>query len=181
MLFYGNNRGKSKNHWLILNLKSGIWNLFTGGEIVDQVLFPGCFVCGPDNECGLKSTFRTLETGEVEGVFTPDVKHSGYEGVIHGGIIMGFLDEVLGRLAFARGRLFLTHTLEVTFRKASAPGKRLKAVAKEEDWSKRRFKATGTVTDEDGDVVATARGTFLVMSEKMEREILPNGRIQIED
>jgi uncharacterized protein (TIGR00369 family) len=130
---------------------------------------------GPDPfpECGLKSTFRTLETGEVEGVFTPDVKHSGYEGVIHGGIIMGFLDEVLGRLAFTRDRLFLTRTLEVTFRKASSPGKRLKAVAQEVEWSKRRFKAAGTVTDEDGDVVATARGTFLLMSEKMERELLP--------
>ncbi len=43
---------------------------------MDQILFSGCFVCGPDNDCGLKSTFRTLDTGEVEGVFTPDVKHS---------------------------------------------------------------------------------------------------------
>ena len=143
---------------------------------MDQILFAGCFVCGPDNECGLKSTFRTLDNNKVEGVFTPDVQHSGYEGVVHGGVIMGFLDEVLGRLAFNRDRLFLTHTLEVTFRKAASPGKRLKAVAQEEEWSKRKFKATGTVTDEDGDIVATARGTFLVMSEKMEKNLIPEGR-----
>lgn len=143
---------------------------------MDQILFSGCFVCGPDNECGLRSTFRTLESGEVEGVFTPDVKHCGYAGVVHGGVIMGFLDEVLGRLAFIRDRLFLTHTLEVTFRKAASAGKCLKALAQEEEWSKRRFKATGTVTDESGDVVATAKGTFLVMSEKMEKELLPEGR-----
>ena len=143
---------------------------------MDQLLFSGCFVCGPDNECGLKSTFRTLETGEVEGAFTPDVKHAGYEGVVHGGIIMGFLDEVLGRLAFNRDRLFLTHTLEVTFRKSASPGKQLKAVAQEEEWSSRKFRATGTVTDEEGKIVATAKGTFLVMSEKMEKELLPDGR-----
>ena len=143
---------------------------------MDQLLFPGCFVCGPDNECGLKSTFKTLENGEIEGVFTPDVKHSGYEGVVHGGIIMGFLDEVLGRLAFNRDRFFLTHTLQVTFRKAASPGKRLKAVAREEKWSSRKFTAAGTVTDEEGDIVATAKGTFLVMSEKMEKELLPGGR-----
>jgi len=143
---------------------------------LDQLLFSGCFVCGPDNECGLKSTFRNLENGEVEGYVTPDVKHSGYKGVIHGGIIMGFLDEVLGRLAFRRNRFFLTHTLEVTFRKAAVPGRQLRAVAREENWSNRRFKAVGTVTDEDGNVVATAKGTFLVMSEKMEKELLPNGR-----
>jgi uncharacterized protein (TIGR00369 family) len=146
---------------------------------MDQLLFSGCFVCGPDNECGLKSTFRALEKGEVEGVFTPDVRHSGYEGVVHGGVIMGFLDEVLGRLAFNRDRLFLTHTLEVTFRKAASPGKPLKAVAREEKWTNRRFTATGSVTDVDGDVVATARGTFLVMSEKMEKELLPEGRRSI--
>lgn len=143
---------------------------------MDQLLFAGCFVCGPDNDCGLRSTFRTLDTGEVEGVFTPDVRHSGYEGIVHGGIIMGFLDEVLGRLAFVRDRMFLTHTLEVTFRKAASPGRTLRALAREEDWTNRRFRATGTVTDEEGDVVATARGTFLVMSEKMEKELLPKGR-----
>ena len=88
---------------------------------------------------------------------------------------MGFLDEVLGRVAFARDRMFLTHTLEVSFRKAATPGKPLKAVAKETDWSKRKFTAEGTLTDEDGEVVATAKGVFLVMSEKMEKELLPEG------
>ena len=88
---------------------------------------------------------------------------------------MGFLDEVLGRLAFARDRLFLTHTLEVTFRKAAAPDKQLKAVAREVTWSKRKFTAEGTLSDEEGDIVATAKGTFLVMSEKMEKELLKEG------
>jgi acyl-coenzyme A thioesterase PaaI-like protein len=94
---------------------------------------------------------------------------------------MGFLDEVLGRTAFVRDRMFLTHTLEVSFRKAAAPGKTLKAVAREVEWSKRKFTAEGTLTDEDGDVVATAKGVFLVMSEKMERELLPEGRSSIEN
>ena len=139
---------------------------------MDQVLFPGCFVCGPDNEWGLKGTFETLESGEVRGVFTPDRRHCGYEGVVHGGVIMGFMDEVLGRLALARDRLFLTHTLEVTFRKAASPGKPLTALASEVEWSTRKFTARGTMTDRDGAVVATARGTFLLMSEKMERNLL---------
>ena len=143
---------------------------------MEQILFSGCFVCGPDNECGLKATFDTLGTGEVEGTFVPDTKHCGYEGIVHGGVLMGFLDEVLGRVAFARDRMFLTHTLEVSFRKAATPGKPLKAVAKETDWSKRKFTAEGTLTDEDGEVVATAKGVFLVMSEKMEKELLPDGR-----
>jgi len=143
---------------------------------LDQIVFSGCFVCGPDNECGLKAGFRTLGNGDVEGSFTPGSKHCGYEGVVHGGILMGFLDEVLGRLAFTRDRLFLTHTLEVTFRKAAAPGHPLKAVARETSWTKRKFTAEGTITDGTGDVVATARGTFLIMNEKMEKTVLPEGR-----
>jgi uncharacterized protein (TIGR00369 family) len=143
---------------------------------LDQLLFSGCFVCGPDNECGLKATFRTLDDGGVEGVFTPDRRHCGYEGIVHGGILMGFLDEVLVRLAFTRDRLFLTHTLEVTFRKAASPGGPLRAVAKETSWTKRKFTAEGTLTDEEGDIVATARGTFLIMNEKMERGLLSEKR-----
>jgi uncharacterized protein (TIGR00369 family) len=143
---------------------------------MDQLLFSGCFVCGPDNECGLKATFRTLETGEVEGLFMPDKRHCGYEGIVHGGILMGFLDEVLGRLAFIRDRLFLTHTLEVTFRKAAAPDKTLTAVARQTSWTKRKFTAEGTLTDDQGDVVASATGTFLIMNEKMEKTVLPQGR-----
>ena len=143
---------------------------------MDQVLFSGCFVCGPDNEWGLKGVFSTLESGEVKGVFTPHRNHCGYEGVVHGGIIMGFMDEVLGRLALSRDRLFLTHTLQVTFRKAAAPGKPLTAVAREVNWSPRKFKAEGTLTDEEGAVIATATGTFLIMSEKMEKELLKEGR-----
>ena len=143
---------------------------------MDQLLFSGCFVCGPDNECGLKAGFKTLDSGEVEGVFKPDRRHCGYEGIVHGGILMGFLDEVLGRLAFTRDRLFLTHTLEVTFRKAAAPDRLLRAIARETSWTKRKFTAEGTLFDGDGEIVATARGTFLVMNEKMERELLPEGR-----
>ncbi len=139
---------------------------------MDQILFPGCFVCGPDNECGLKAGFQTLDSGDVEGSFTPDRRHCGYEGVVHGGVIMGFMDEVLGRLAFTRDRLFLTHTLEVTFRKAASPDVALKAVASEINWSRRKFTAEGTLTDEKGDVVATAKGTFLIMNEKMEKKVL---------
>jgi uncharacterized protein (TIGR00369 family) len=139
---------------------------------MDQILFPGCFVCGPDNEWGLKAGFRTLDNGDVEGIFTPDRRHCGYEGIVHGGVLMGFLDEVLGRLAITRDRLFLTHTLEVTFRKAAAPGKPLRATAWESSWSRKKFTAEGTLTDEDGGVVATAKGIFLIMNQAMEEKLL---------
>ena len=142
---------------------------------MDQISFAGCFVCGPDNRCGLKAQFRNLEDGRVEGTFIADDVHCGYEGIVHGGVIMGFLDEALGRLAFQQDRLFLTHTLEVSFRKAAAPGDTLRAVASLVEWSRRQFTCEGELYDPDGEIVATARGRFLVMNEKMEKELLPEG------
>ena len=112
----------------------------------------------------------------MEGVFTPDARHNGYEGVIHGGILMGFLDEVLGRVAFQEDRLFLTHTLEVSFRKAAAPGATLTAVGRRVEKNRRQFLTEGEVTDPEGDVVATAKGRFLYMNEAMEKALLPEGR-----
>jgi len=143
---------------------------------MDQINFEGCFVCGPDNQCGLKADFRNLDDGGVEGTFTPDSAHCGYEGVVHGGILMGFLDEVLGRLSFRKDRLFLTHTLEVSFRQAAAPDVPLKAIAELMEWSRRQFTAEGTIFNPDGEVVATAKGRFLLMSETMENKLLPDGR-----
>lgn len=142
---------------------------------MDQIAFSGCFVCGPDNRCGLRAEFRNLEDGGVEGTFVPEEIHCGYQDIVHGGILMGFLDEVLGRLAFRQDRLFLTHTLEVSFRKAAAPGDRLRAVGTLLDWSRRQFTCEGVLYDSKDEVVATARGRFLVMNEKMERELLPDG------
>ena len=147
---------------------------------MDQVSFKGCFVCGPDNECGLKARFRTLENGDVEGTFTPDISHNGYENIVHGGVLMGFLDEALGRLAFIRDKMFLTHTLEVSFRKAAEPGKPLTAVATLGEWKKRQFTAHGTVRDPEGEVVAVAKGRFLIMSETMEKNLIPQGREALE-
>ncbi len=143
---------------------------------MEQVSFDGCFVCGPDNRCGLNATFRTLENGEVEGIFTPKDVHCGYGGIVHGGVIMGFLDETLGRLSFQKDRLFLTHTLEVSFRRAASPDVPLKAVARLKEWKKRQFITEGTIFDPDGEVIATAKGRFLVMSEKMEKDLLPEAR-----
>ena len=142
---------------------------------MQQVIFDGCFVCGPDNKCGLRARFVTTEDGKVEGTFTPDELHSGYENVIHGGIIMSFLDETLGRLAFVKDRLFLTHTLEVTFRRAAVPGVELTAIGELIHWSSKQFRTEGVVMDPDGEVIATAKGRFLVMSESMERRLLPDG------
>jgi uncharacterized protein (TIGR00369 family) len=141
-----------------------------------QPAFSGCFVCGTDNPAGLHATFRTVSEDEVEGVFHPAPHHCGYQGILHGAVVMGLLDETLGRLATARGRLFLTHSLAVTFRKAAEAGDTLTARARLGKWGRRDFTAEGEIVDGRGEVVATATGRFFIMSEKMEERF----RTQVE-
>jgi hypothetical protein len=53
-----------------------------------------CFVCGPENNLGLKLVFR-LEGDVCRSEFTPSDMHCGYDGVTHGGIIFSVLDDVM--------------------------------------------------------------------------------------
>lgn len=53
-----------------------------------------CFVCGPENNLGLKLVFR-LEDAVCRSEFTPGDMHCGYDGVTHGGIIFSVLDDVM--------------------------------------------------------------------------------------
>ena len=53
-----------------------------------------CFVCGPENNLGLKLVFR-LEDEVCRSEFTPSEMHCGYDGVTHGGIIFSVLDDVM--------------------------------------------------------------------------------------
>ncbi|MGI9571608.1 MAG: PaaI family thioesterase, partial [Desulfobulbia bacterium] len=57
-----------------------------------------CFVCGLENDFGLKSYFYELENGELIARFVPAEAHQSYPGRLHGGISAAILDETLGRL-----------------------------------------------------------------------------------
>jgi acyl-coenzyme A thioesterase PaaI-like protein len=58
-----------------------------------------CFACGLENPRGLALKFYETEEGEAVCTFTPDEGCQGYPGIVHGGVIMTVLDEVLGRAA----------------------------------------------------------------------------------
>ncbi len=138
---------------------------------MEQVLFDGCFVCGPDTRCGLKATFKNLPGGEVEGVFTPDEQHSGYEGVVHTGVIVGFLDETMGRVCFSMDKYYLTQSLNVIFKCAASSNIRLRAFAKLRRSTRRHFTAEGKVFGPSGEVIAEAEGRFVLMDGAVVKKI----------
>jgi len=56
-----------------------------------------CFFCGRDNQAGLKLNFYwDEERGEASTEYVPPRHFSGHGSILHGGIQMGLLDEIMG-------------------------------------------------------------------------------------
>jgi acyl-coenzyme A thioesterase PaaI-like protein len=76
---------------------------------------PNCFGCGPENPASLGLRFAVDGTR----VHTPvrfDRRHEGAPGIAHGGAVAAALDDTLGTLPIAIGRVAVTASLTVEFR-----------------------------------------------------------------
>lgn len=77
-----------------------------------------CMGCRPMNRCRFGMRLHRVAEGDaVEGTarFTPE--HEGAGGVVHGGSVMGALDEACGAVPIAAAVLAVTAEMEVKFRR----------------------------------------------------------------
>jgi uncharacterized protein (TIGR00369 family) len=81
-------------------------------KIIDE---GGCFVCGKDNEHGLRLSFTT-ENGQTVSEFTLQKYFQGYQNIIHGGIIAAILDEAMIQAAMAEDLKPVTAEITVRFK-----------------------------------------------------------------
>ena len=125
-----------------------------------------CFVCGPDNPIGLHLKFR-LEDGACVSEFTPGENHQGYPGVIHGGMIYAALDDVMANWLYLRGARAYTARCEIRYRKPVREGETLLLVGRQTGRKRSLVEMEGTAKRaSDGEVVAVATATFVVIDEK---------------
>jgi uncharacterized protein (TIGR00369 family) len=85
-----------------------------------------CFLCGRQNDIGLKMTwFNDREAQQVRAVVTVPEHFNGYPGIVHGGIIAALLDETSGRALLLDGngdQLMVTLKLEIKYRRPTPTG-----------------------------------------------------------
>ena len=130
-----------------------------------------CFACGRLNDAGLHLDFD-VSRDRAETLFTPGQRHEGYDGTVHGGIVSALLDETMGWAIFHQGIWGVTARLAVTFRQPVAVGGELRVVGEVTRQRSRAIETHGTVSRAaDGEVLAEADATFLVMSEDRRREL----------
>jgi len=130
--------------------------------------YPACPVCGD----------RTVNPGSLEvrwswddarsraiGTFVPGTEHTGYAGVLHGGLLTALLDECMAwACAVDRRAYCMTGDLTVRFRSPARLGEALEIGA----WTVASWgpyvRARGEAVAASGVPVATATATFAALS-----------------
>lgn len=134
----------------------------------------GCFLCGDENPCGVRTRFY-VEDGVVRSRLSLPRHVNGYRNVAHGGVLAALLDESMGWAATVFGRddlMYVTGELTVKFLGPVPVGEEI-AIAS------RIVRDAGRVAFGEGElsyggkVCVRATGKFLPMSREDSRAVIP--------
>ena len=125
-----------------------------------------CFVCGLENNKGLKASFFETDTNEVVDLFTPHRLHQSYPGRVHGGIAACILDETMGRaVQIGQPDIWgVTVDLALSYKKPLPYEVELKAVGRITKDTRLLFEAEGEIYTPDGQIAVTAKARYVKMS-----------------
>lgn len=123
-----------------------------------------CFVCGEKNPFGLKLK-PSGEDGRGTIIWTPDRRHQGFTGVVHGGLISTLLDEAMAYAAMSVGGFCATAEISVKFRKPVRTGEQVRIEAEIIENRGRMLRLRGKVL-QDGEEKASGKGTFIQVTGK---------------
>jgi uncharacterized protein (TIGR00369 family) len=132
--------------------------------------YSNCFVCGNQNEYGLKVDFF-YDKGMSRAEYVAEEKFQGYKDILHGGIISALLDEVMIKAVIVTGILVVTVEIQVKFIKPVAIGEKLSLEGRVTGEQKRIVTAEGTASNSKGEIVATGKGKFFKVTEKMKETL----------
>jgi acyl-coenzyme A thioesterase PaaI-like protein len=124
-----------------------------------------CFVCGRDNEGGLRTRWVSdRAAGEVRSTVTVAERFHGYPGVVHGGVLTALMDEAMVRSLLIDGGfddLQVTGRMDVSFRLATPTGVPIVVAGRLLQRSASRSKARAEVRLSDGTVTAHAEALLV--------------------
>lgn len=128
-----------------------------------------CFGCGKNNPEGMALRFTyDKERNCFVCRFRLGKRYTGPPGHCHGGIIATILDEAMGKVNKLRQVVALTSEMTVNFLKPVPLNKPLRVESREETVSGRKHINVGEILNQQGEVLARGRATFIAVDpEKM--------------
>jgi uncharacterized protein (TIGR00369 family) len=130
-----------------------------------------CFVCGRDNEMGLRTKWENdREAGEVRASVVVPEHFNGYPGIVHGGIVAALLDEAVVRSALLDGDfddLMVTAKLEVVYRRPVPTDTPLTLIGYVVERMEKRAVARARLRLPDGTVAARAEALIVKPPEEL--------------
>ncbi|MBN2590127.1 MAG: PaaI family thioesterase [Sedimentisphaerales bacterium] len=124
-----------------------------------------CFLCGRDNDNGLKMVwYNNKEQNQVEANVTIPEHFNGYPGITHGGIVAAILDETSGRAAMLNGdfdNLFITLRLNITYRKPTPTDIPLKVIGWIEKKGRRKMEVAAKILLPDKTICAECQAVVM--------------------
>lgn len=124
-----------------------------------------CFLCGRQNDIGLKMTWHNdPDAGQISSTVIVPERFNGYPQVVHGGIVAAILDETSGRALLLSGNpddLMVTLKLEVKYRRPTPTDTPLKAVGWLLKRTENRAQVAGEIRLPDGTVTAECTAVLM--------------------
>jgi uncharacterized protein (TIGR00369 family) len=128
-------------------------------DLIDEGM---CFVCGQANPAGLKIRFDVdSDDLKIEGRFVPRPEHQGYSGIMHGGLVSTLLDEAMVKLLWDSGIPAVSAALEIKLIRPVRIGEQIVIKGWVDTLKGRVIRAASSVEDQDGNLLAEARGTCM--------------------
>lgn len=125
-------------------------------------ILPGykkCFFCGPGTG-GLGLELQYLD-GKSSCEFTAHDKFQGYDGMLHGGIVTGILDEVMWWTLFMETKkICATWKIEAEFKRPVQCGKTYRACGQLVSSTHNMYYLSATIEDETGKLCAQGNASF---------------------
>jgi len=126
-----------------------------------------CFGCSPLNRAGLRLKFAIGASSAGDITATAPVqltrRYEGARGYLHGGIIATLMDEAMSKLNKPLGVAAMTRHIEVDYLCPSPVAAQLTLVGRHVRREGRKLYHVAELINEKGDVLARAKGLFIVV------------------
>lgn len=124
-----------------------------------------CFVCGSENRYGLHLRFVIGKNNIMQTEFVPLEQHQGFKDIVHGGLIVLILDEIMVNLAWKLGKNAVSAELNIRLKRAAKIGEKLIFRGWIDKEDKKIIYTKSEVKDENGSIVAIATAKCIRVKE----------------